>query len=167
MDAMLILGILGVIALCMVLYKLMEGFSNALLSFNVIIFVLLALSGIFLFVDAKAFSDSFPDKEKILLIDEEGELKGAYIWKGNETREVSIEPYQEKFRRGDYEGLRGRDQIAVVIRSSEKNYISIFGDLRKVALKYKHGDIRIEPSPFIFKIAKIIPDGMLGSENEK
>ncbi len=169
-DAMLIVGIFGVIALCVILYKLMEGFSNALLSFNVIIFVLLALAGIFIFVDAKNFSDGFPQKEKILLIEDNGALKQAFSWKDNQTKEIPIGNYKAAFEQENFDQVRQEKQIIIIMESriaKGNDYARIFDNLRTVARAYKHGNIKTYPSPFFFTIAKILPDAVLGSENDQ
>ncbi len=174
-DIMLIIGILLVIAACVLLFKLLESVSQAVLMFNIALFVILLMGGVFLFADFKAFTDSFPQKEKIVLIENNSDIASAALLKGNTPEILNPAPYAQAYQKKSFAGLIGKNQTIIVLKQAmidkaNGNYGDLqemFSDTRMMIAEYKMGNAMIYPEPVSFKLIRFIPDQILQVKQEK
>ena len=169
-DIMFIMGIILVIAACLLLFKLMESVSQAILMFNVALLVLLLIVGVALFVDFKSFTDSFPAKEKIVLIEKDNAtLSAALLLKGNSTEVLNPVIYAAAFEKSNYADAIRKNQIILLVspvlaeemKGDYRQLPNMLSDNMRMIAEYKKGNIKAYPEPFSFKIARFIPDRIL------
>ncbi len=170
-DVAFIIGIVAVVAACAFIFKLVENLSQAIIMFNILFFAILVLTGIVLFTDIRNFNESFPGREKIVLVEEDGKLTSAFSWKENSTRKIDESIYLESFGKKDFKAVEVENQMIIVVDSgitgSKPDYNEVsaaFSDTKKILSGYKDGRIKVYPEPLFFKAAKIVPQKILGEK---